>query len=221
MGLFRQHRHGNIQTTFLLKYSRVETSYCQWWRSEVKEYIVKHLLDIMLLCNDEISTITDIVTFRRMCRLDSTHITKGDIVRFKTLRIYRWLFNDFNEHLSAYLHQDEIVNLRNMIECSVLVATNSISLFEDFLQDSEMYNKYVRIILDSLMMQLEFGRFDIECLKKRFFAAVFIQQQWKETLMNPKYKICQNRLLREFHDLENETRDHKHKMCVKSRDVQC
>ena len=202
MGLLRQYMQGNSHTYRLTNFSSALHAYHSWWYSEFKMYVVEGLSNMLMLKDDESSSILDIQKFRRdFSLMVHDEITQNDIIRFKTLAIYKWLFLDMQKRLEPLFSPNEIKILTNIIECSVLVATDAVTYFEDITDNIDMYNLYIQRVIESLMNRFDTCRLELRELKKKYFAAIMIQRQWRTSNTNPTYQICKTRLEREYNEL--------------------
>lgn len=105
------------------------------------------------------------------------------------------------KRLEPLFSPNEIKILTNIIECSVLVATDAVTYFEDITDNIDMYNLYIQRVIESLMNRFDTCRLELRELKKKYFAAIMIQRQWRTSNTNPTYQICKTRLEREYNEL--------------------
>jgi hypothetical protein len=205
MGLFQQLVQGSQFTFYLNSYNKVLVSFYDWWFIHFTYFITENLTRILLLSPDESRTMTEITEFRKRFDLVHDEITDGDIARFKSLKIYQWLLNDVIVKYHFLLSQDEISALSSSLEDTIMVSISAVSNFSYIISNKEMYNIFISGVISSLVSRFDTYSIQLQSIKRKFFASVMIQRQWRECNSNPSYMICQKRLLREITELVDDT----------------
>lgn len=204
MGIFYQHERGNFQSYSLPKFSTTMASFYLWW-SSIRTKMADDLETILLLQEDETSTIEDIIDFRREYSLHiDGHITQADIIRFKSIKMYPWLYNDLRILVKPWLEEyNDVSQMMYTIDTSICVAIDSICCFPEIIHDRHAYNRYMRMTIQSLLAKLESERIGFLKLRRKFFAAAFIQEKWRKCIADPNYVVCKKRLAYEFEEFES------------------
>jgi hypothetical protein len=195
---------GNMDTYGIPSYSNALKQFYSWWNIEIKSNIIENLIEILSIKEDESKTIEEIKNFREEFNIyPDYNITLRDIIRFRSLKIYSWLYGDFSNRLRMFFERRDIEIYKNIIENSVFVSIDSICIFEDIVSRRYNYNRYVKNMAESLSFRFESQYIGTHYLKRKFFACILIQRSWRNSISNPKYKLCRDRLLREFSEMNN------------------
>jgi hypothetical protein len=202
MGILRLYVNGTIDTYSLPCITDVVRKYNNWWCSNVRTDIVDNLRCLLQVKDDENETIKEIMEFRDGLRLViGDVITVPDIIRFKSITIYGWLYLQFAKKMRMYLNVNQVNLIINIIDHTVLVAIDAICNVPEISNSKIRYNSYIYNVIDSLARKLDGHLVGTYHLKMKFFACILIQRQWRKSISDPKYYLCRKRLNREFDDL--------------------
>ena len=202
MGILKLYNEGNIHSMSLKSYKDANSKYHKWWDSYVSGWISEHVLEIVRLKVADEAICDEIREFRKRFDLFlRDEITQTDIIRFHSLKVIKWLYGDFKDRFLPLLGHIDMVSTITMIEMSITTALDAICYIEDISHSIYKYNQYVQHLLYSFTAKLgTFSKLTF-VLKKKYFAVLFIQRQWRETISNPNYLLCKKRLIREFNEM--------------------
>ena len=103
MGVLRLYLKGDINSLKFPSFIEASKIYKDWWSREIKIFVKEGLLKLLLINEDETETINEIKQFRKnyVNIYNNDDIRLDDIIRFKALKIYNWLYTELKKKYMA------------------------------------------------------------------------------------------------------------------------
>ena len=190
------------------EYSHDCLKFSKWWDDNFTRWTSQKLLEILQNDNDRDHVLlTEIRRFRyemNICSVeaDESELSRCDMIRYKSMKVVRWLYRDFTTHFVRIFGQNVLREVINILDFSITSAIDCICSLPELTEDDTRYNGFVERLVKSLMDRLWLFSTITLPIKKKYMAACVIQHRWRLANSTPKYVLCKKRLLREYNELK-------------------